>query len=50
MHLFYTVYFYILQIWVQKLMRTLENIRNIRNSIDIWNGVWYNMGTELNEN
>ena len=31
-------------------MRTLENIRNIRNSIDIWNGVWYNMGTELNEN
>lgn len=24
-----------------------ENIRNIRNSIDIWDRVWYNMGTEL---
>ena len=25
-------------------MRILENIRNIRNSIDIWEWVWYNMG------
>ena len=30
-------------------MRVLENIRNIRNSIDIWDGVWYNGYRKLNE-